>query len=388
MQFEGLNLHQVPDLLYQNGIALYNVRRISYVCLRVRLSLADAQKAIKLLEHTPLQITVLGERGLPVQARIVKTRPALIAGLLLGLIAVMLFATRLWAVDIHGCAQIPPSAIEAQLREYGYRPGMPRGQADMRLWQRQLMLDFPLLQWVGLTTKGVMLNVKAIENPPPPGMEPSQPGDIVALMDGVVRQITVKRGVAAVAVGDSVRAGQVLIRGVIQWGSADGENFGEAPTAAQGTVLGTIYREGYAEASALVPSATHTGRTATAEYMVIGGWRRMLSGEAPFTLAETETDWRPFGGAFTLFPAGIEKTVYKEYEFIKQPADLQVLEAALAARAETELLPYIPQTARVIDKKHICDIIEATEDSDPKLAVVLWIEAECELGGRPFPDIP
>ena len=155
--------------------------------------------------------------------------------------------------------------------------------------------------------------------------------------------------------------------------------------------MGTIYREGYAEAPALVTTATPTGRTMAAEYMRIGGWRRLISGEEPGELRvesgewrvdDVASSWRPFGGGYALFPAGIEKTVYEEYQYVDQPADLQALEAALAARAEAELLPYIPQTARVIDKKHICDIIEGTDATVPRLAVVLWIEAECELAGR------
>jgi len=296
-------------------------------------------------------------------------------GLALALTLVLQCASRYWTVDISGCSQIPESALMAALNEYGYRPGMPMAHADLNAWCRRLQIDFPQAQWIGLSAHGVALQLEVVEKNIPPALT-NPTGDIVAMMDGTVQTLTVLRGTAAVKIGDEVKAGDVLIRGVLQW--KEGDAIFEAPTYAQGAVVATIYREVYVEAPTTVDTAQATGESRTAEFITFGSYRRKLRGSDPYDTQIETRAWHPIGGAYTLFPMGILEVTYHEQRFVPETVDRAALEEALGARAEAQLLQKLPNDAQVTDKQSACAEL-------PELGVLgllLWAKAELNIGGR------
>ena len=276
LKIEGLGLSELPGKLLAHGVVLTDMRRVSYVCLQVRTSYRDAQKLAILLADSPLRITTLRARGLPFTAQRLARRYVLLVGLLVGAVALVLFSTRIWTCRIEGCENVPSLGIRAELKALGLQPGMGKDQVDIPAWQQKLMISFPYIQWVSMEIQGVELVVRVQERSIPPAGESAAPGDLVAAMDGVVEEITVLRGQAMVKPGDSVKAGQVLIRGALVWGS-DGEG-GEAPTAAMGRVRGRITRQTFAQAPAQMNIAVPTGNMQVHRFLRVFNHRWVQTG--------------------------------------------------------------------------------------------------------------
>ena len=143
-------------------------------------------------------------------------------GLLLGLLAVLLvyiFSSRLvWDIRISGNERLTDYAIEETLNEYGLRVGSSWHKLDKNLIEAELLAAKGDIAWISVNRRGTVAYVEVIESE---NVGESEDvgfpfSNIVADRDGVIEEITVESGVAAVKVGDVVRRGDILISGIVE----------------------------------------------------------------------------------------------------------------------------------------------------------------------------
>nr|MDD6336652.1 sporulation protein YqfD [bacterium] len=372
---QGLGMQRVLAVLHEMGIEIEDMVRLNYMTLAITIRPRDIPKLEDALGEMAITIEKGQATGWLGLLKRLGRRYALWVPLAVGALLVGLYATRIWRVEITGCYQIPQVAIEDMIKSYGFRLGMEKGGIDVREWQRRLMMEFPILQWVGLHTDGVKLVVQVKENDPPIGMARKQEGDIVAVMDGIVEEITVLRGVAMVKPGDRVVAGQVLIRGVITWP----EN-GEKPVAAEGSVKGRIFREAVVSAPIVAEREVETGQRAVRRVLKIGSLAFPIDGQNPFDRYTETTHFKPLGGAYSVFPIGVETTEYRQTATTTEQVDRESMEKQLVYQAERQAMAALPERADFTDRRHVCDVV-----GEETMVVSLWVEAVCELAGRPGP---
>jgi similar to stage IV sporulation protein len=164
------------------------------------------------------------------------------------LFCIFLFTSGLvWDVRISGNEQLSDYVIEDVLRANGFGVGTPWQSVDKNALEAEILIERSDIAWISVNRRGTVAYVEVIESENVGISESVVPkySNIVAERDGVIEEITVKSGVAAVEVGDVVRRGDILISGVVE--NESGVSFcrAQGSVRAQGVVniSSRIYKE-------------------------------------------------------------------------------------------------------------------------------------------------
>lgn len=163
-----------------------------------------------------------------------------VVGCVFALIIYIFLGSLVWDVRIEGNSRVGDSQIVAALEDVGFGVGSIFPFVDIGKTETELLSLVDEISWVSINRKGTVAYVVVKERAStdtPTKEEESGYCDIVAKSDGVVYSITVKSGTPLVKVGDTVKAGQVLIGGYID---IDGK---VTPTRAEGEVLAECFGE-------------------------------------------------------------------------------------------------------------------------------------------------
>lgn len=143
-------------------------------------------------------------------------------GILLALaLSFLVFALsfgRIWDVRIDGNEHLTDRQVESYLTEQGLEIGKHWRKIDKNALENGILTENPDVAWISVNRRGTVAYVQLIESENVGRVEEAQPlySNVVAECDGVIESITVESGVAAVKVGDVVKAGEVLISGIVE----------------------------------------------------------------------------------------------------------------------------------------------------------------------------
>ncbi len=143
-------------------------------------------------------------------------------GAFLGIIVMtvlFIFTTGLvWDVRITGNERISDYAIENSLSDLGLEVGSYWRRTDKNAIESKLLASDPDIAWISVNRRGTVAYVEIIESENVGFSAEDAPlySNVVAERDGVIEEITVRSGCAVVKIGDVVRAGDVLISGIVE----------------------------------------------------------------------------------------------------------------------------------------------------------------------------
>lgn len=175
----------------------------------------------------------LGLRG---RFKKIKYKKGLIVGIVLSYILSFVLSGMLWDVRISGNKLLSDTEIRELLADSGFDIGdfwlfVDRGAVESELLSRSEKIS-----WININRRGSVAYVTVSEysksNDKKEENIQGKYSNIVATKSCVIEEITVKRGQAEVKVGDTVKAGDVLISGVLPSEAGGGFCY------AEGTVIG------------------------------------------------------------------------------------------------------------------------------------------------------
>ncbi len=205
--------------LQQTGTLLREVSRPDALQLSFQVSRQDLRRIQTLAEKRGEQLKITGKRGLYWAIRQLWKRPVLVLGLT-ALLALSLWAPgRIFFLRVEGNSTIADARILEQAAACGIGFGASRRQIRSEHMKNELLNAMPELGWAGVNTYGcvAVITVRERSDPEPPEAE-SRVSSIVALRDGIIRDITVLQGSAKCRPGDAVKAGQLLVSGYTDCG--------------------------------------------------------------------------------------------------------------------------------------------------------------------------
>ncbi len=367
---EGLNLERFINMLGKEDIPLLAIRREGNRRLHCECYEADmpaiealvAEKGWRLTGRTPLQLSAF--------VAFLRRRWGIPLGLLLMLAVILTLYQFVWRVDIKGAGPYAGD-VSIFLAEEGLGLGTPKARINAEELTRKLNHRYPAVAWFSLYVHDVTLMVDCTLGVPAPDMEPVNPGDLVAARDGIVEQIRVYAGTAAVKTGDIVRKGQVLIRG--QERIADEA---QRDVAAQGVVMARCWTRVQVALPIREVKSQATGRAASHQQLCTPLFSYPAELEKPDYLAyDTTISLVPVVGSF--FPCWVQKTEFLEVEMEYTARNTEDVKKE-AAKAALEKLTDALRAHQIIDKWVDYCMIEGD-----LLAATATAEWTADIGSRP-----
>lgn len=344
LRVEGALLERLLQRALQEGAHFASVRRAGRRAITIATDARSADMLGALCRRYGLNCRVLRRGGLTALKDLLRARWTLAPGLLLCAACCVFALSHIWWVDVRftgSCAQLGDrSEILSCLDAAGVKAGMSAAALQTERLQKQLMAQAGNYSFIGVRRQGVRLLVEASPEVPAPELYALERArDLVAARDGVIESIAVRAGEACVRPGDTVRAGQLLIRG-----EEDRSSEETAPVRALGEVVARCWFEGSAEGALECRETRRTGRSAECCQLKLMGLSVPLTQSPSFSSHESQREILPIGGLF--LPLEIERTTFFETAEVRTAADAALLNAQLETLARSDALRRLPGAAQ------------------------------------------
>ncbi len=341
LRLRGLMSEKFIQRALQDGVALHNVRRVDPREVRFDATEQDAKRLMMLAETYKQDLTILGAHGLSrIKAKLL-FRPSLPIAVLFALVLTWAVLSRLWLI------QLPPEAPEtlaAELASLGVRPGIPLTAIDTHRLEDALYARLGAYAFIGARVDGVRLKITTVKALPEPDLyDPVNARDLVAKEDAIILNIDALAGVAAVKPGDTVKRGQLLIRGEERV-SGDQTRGVCALGAAVGRSWVTAHAEGSPHYTELVPTGAVSLES---ELRLFDHTMPLLRGHR-FASEQEIVQILPVGGLF--LPLVIRRTTHIETAQVAKSIDVSLLQHELSGAAMQNALANVPVGAEIVDK--------------------------------------
>lgn len=196
------NIHFVDPLTVQFEVKRQSIKQIAYEG-----------------EKNDCQIKILQKKGIYWTIRDFFHRPVMVTGICFLLFLTIFLPTRIFFFRVEGNQSISDGKILALATQCGIDFGTSRRDIRSEKVKNALLKAIPELEWVGINTAGCVATISVKERQNTQDISENKTvSSIVAVRDGVIQEITVTGGSAAVKQGQAVKTGQVLISGYTDCG--------------------------------------------------------------------------------------------------------------------------------------------------------------------------
>lgn len=219
-EITSANISALLNVLLTNDIRLQDMQYRDDLTVRITVRRQDYSKLAYLAEKHGAVVKNTGIFGVfPIVNRFLK-RPVLMIFLLLVFLLSCYVPSRIFFISVEGNSQVPEKYILEVAAECGIDFGAKRRVVRSEMMKNRLLEKIPQLQWAGINTSGCTAVISVREkNLTDKQAEPNyKVSSIVASRDGIIQSCTVQQGNTLCAVGQAVKAGQVLVSGYLDCG--------------------------------------------------------------------------------------------------------------------------------------------------------------------------
>lgn len=347
LRLRGRMLERFVSRAAEKGVRFLSVRRVAPQEMQLTVCEKDSRILLAMAEEYFMDLTVLGMQGRPMWRRRICERSTLLVGLLMGMVLIALFSSRIWRVEVVSADSAADEKLLGEIRlsaaEWGARPGTAAEKIDKEALEIFLQSEYPSLTYVGVSRRGVKLHIEvAAEDAAPEVYELSDSRDLVAARDAVVVYAEPLTGQLNVKAGDTVKKGQVLI-----YGRERIDTGVTRDVRALGTVIARVWFMGECRLPTQQTIVERTGRSSTSSQLRLYDWSVQLSEGETYACEQTEVEYLPVGGLY--LPLAIVRTTRWETLEKTIAAD----EAALRSQGEqfalSQARSLMPEDARQSD---------------------------------------
>jgi similar to stage IV sporulation protein len=347
---EGFFIEKFINICARRRILLWDVRIQKERRVTARMSISGFRLIRPVARKTGCKVRLLKKTGLPFVFNKYRRRKAFFAGAVLFFILLNVLASFVWSIEITGNERLDTAFLENALAENGIRTGAFKYRIDTRGAVDRMMLEIDRISWISISIKGTKVRVQIREREDIPEIVPRHiPCDIIALRDGIIRQVTATEGIEAVSEGDTVKKGQVLISGRIPLKGGEGQY---RHVHAMGTVKARTWYEEEAPVMLTVTEKLRTGRIIRDHCLILFSRKLdLIRRKIRFSEYEYEEAGKKLSiGEDLVFP--VEWVTVTYYEIISHKAHVREEDAREKAAREAyeKVLERVPDSAEVVDE--------------------------------------
>lgn len=233
IRYTSAEPEKILSKLTEESIELADIEWVDFLTVQVKIKHVQLIDAKNVFEEQSVRYQVIGRSGaLWCVFRIFK-HPVLALGLIVFVFLALWLPGHILFVEIKGNVTVSERQILQDMEACGLRLGMKASEVRSENMKNMLLGKIPDLQWIGITTSGCVATIHIKERSPMQErmQKENSVSSVIASHDGIVSEMTIYRGTPLVKVGESVKAGDVLISGYTDCGiktiaqRSDGEIF-------------------------------------------------------------------------------------------------------------------------------------------------------------------
>ncbi|MEN6413325.1 MAG: sporulation protein YqfD [Veillonellales bacterium] len=352
----------------------------------VTMRLADFFRIRPLARKSRTHIEVVGFSGLPFMIKRLKRRKMLVIGGIIWLLLLNIITSYIWFVNVTGVNQLSSDRIMELACQNGLKPGILKEKVNAKQIETEILLNVPEVAWVGVSFTGTRAVIEIVEKTMPQ-QSGKEPADIIAAKDGILTELIVLSGQAAKKIGDTVKKGDIVIKGIVT-PQAGMDSIPGQPlmlqampqmTKAQGIVKARVWYESYGEAAVEKIIYRRTGAREIAVSLKIGSTELPLKqvSRQPYNLFETEVIHKSLPGwRNNWLPVESTIDIYHELDASSLAISPEQARDEARARALNVVQSLIPEAAHILSRNS-----EVLPSSEPNLIrVKVSIETIEDIG--------
>ncbi len=287
--------------------------------------------------------------GIPNILHRYKKRWGIAVGALIFVLLTALSGSRIWCVEVSGNSKVEDSEIIALLASLGCGVGDSYKNIDFTKLHNQFLLQCKDIAWIAVNMNGTHAHVEVRETLADRQKEEAgQNYNVVAAEDGQIEQIAAYEGKPQVAIGDTVRKGELLLSGVISYGET-----GLRYESAAGEVYAKVVRDFTVEIPLETEQKVTTGREATQKKLTFFQFKTnlFLNSGIPYDFYDTiYSDKQIYLFDSIALPLWIKTEIYQEYE----------MQQVTLTEAEAKTLAYQEYRTRLKETLADAQLLEKT----------------------------
>ncbi len=220
LRFTAAEPMKILNQLADAGIVVLNVFYIDMLTVDVVIHKRNYLPANHILEKNCAQLKSVKQIGIYRVIYIFQIHPILVISLMMYLIVACVIPNRILFLKVEGNQKIPDKRILESAEAAGIRFGSRSKLIRSEEVKNRMLAQLPDLQWVGINTSGCVATIHVEERNISSKNEEgiSRISNVVALRDGIITNMSVRTGMPLVELGDSVKAGDVLVSGYSDYG--------------------------------------------------------------------------------------------------------------------------------------------------------------------------
>ena len=286
----GESYDRFLNLCANHGIALWNLEYHGNA-YEMDISVQGFRMLRPLVKKSRTRVRIIRRQGLPFFLYRCRKKKMLFAGLLCGILLLYFMSCFLWRIDIEGNQQITRGQICRYLETVHIENGTRISVIDCKELAAMLRKQFDAFTWVSVKQEGTRLLIQVKESTDPEAnVENNEkketegtnsanlPTDLIADKNGVITSMITRKGVPMVSVGDTVKKGDLLVKGELEILDDSGEVSGYQYCASDADIfLKTSYE--YREKIRLKRKEKHySGKEKQKIGLRVGKWQMYLPG--------------------------------------------------------------------------------------------------------------
>lgn len=354
----GSNRTRLINKLKNENIPIYYLKTDESTTFWVKQN--DLKKLKEFADLYGVQLEVVKTSGVAGSLeKIIKNLPY-IAAVIICFVMLIISTQYVYNVKVEAKNDVYANKVELLLRENNIFGTIPKGKINLNEVENLILSNLSEVSFATCYIEGFSLKIKIVANDNPKQTEEKK--NLHSDFDAVVTRIMVRSGTGEVAVGQRVKAGDVLIGGyhIADNTPSDGEENGDIiEVVADGEVYGKVYTHKRFVIPEQAYTFVKTGKSKIKRQIGFNKLAVIKSGKVPYEFYEVATtNIKLFG----LLPLNI--TTYEYFELQKVQIEQNTYIENLKNKCDSEFIASLNLDAKLLVKNYDIKEVEGIKYLD------------------------
>ena len=241
IEVKALKVEKILNAVWNKNIPVNRVIKLDLTTIMLDIDYSNYNKVLTIIKKYKGKVRIISRNGWIFRLISLRKRISLVLGVFIFFGVIYILSNYIWFIDIETKENLSPFEVRRELESIGIRPGLKKSYINVYEIERKMQTINDQIMWIRTRIEGSTLHLVIEEKINPPSTEIKESNSVVAECDGEVKRVYTYSGNPAVAPGDIVKEGDILIYPV------QGREGFEVETKPKGKIIANTFYEKYME---------------------------------------------------------------------------------------------------------------------------------------------